>query len=199
VQKNRVLAKGSAPGSSSSSKSLLWVKFTLFCGLVLLLSGGIFMTSRLGHALQFHASGNEATVRTGDGDWRVERPNEVGPGLPVYPDARLVLSGRSGLPTAPKHNQADVYTAIYYSTDPSEFVDNWYLKHLGPEFAHSNSADQEIPGILLDASISDNDIAFVGERGDQVRMVAIAPDSTGTKITLVRFTQRKAYQMDQTR
>ena len=149
------------------------------------------MTSRLGRALKFHNLSNEATVHTGDGDWRVERPSEVGPGLPVYPDAWLVLPGPSGFPTAPKHPQAEVYAAVYHSTDPSEFVNNWYLKHLGPEFVRSNSADQAIPGILLDASISDSDITFVGERGDQISIVAIAMDSTGTKITLVRATKRK--------
>ena len=150
------------------------------------------MTSHLGRALQFHAASSEATVHTGDGDWRVERPSEVGPGLPVYPEASLVLGGRSGLPTAPKHNQAEVYTTIYHSTDPSEFVDDWYLKHLGPEFAPSNGADQEIPGILHDASISDKDVTFVGERGDQIRIVAIAMDSTGTEIKLVRSTKRES-------
>jgi hypothetical protein len=164
------------------------MKLAAFGGLALLVGGGIYMTSRLGSALQFHPAGTEATVRTADGDWRVERPSEEGPGLPVYPEASLVLGGRGGVPAGPKHNQTEVNTTIYHSSDPSEFVNDWYLKHLGPEFAPNSGADRKIPGILLDASISNKDITFVGERGDQIRIVAIATDPTGTEIKLVRST-----------
>src|SRR5579872_3752582 len=175
--------------SASYSGSLLWMKRGLSCGLALLLAGSIFMSSRLGHALQFRATANEATVRTAAGDWHIERPNEVGPGLPVYPDALLVLPGPSDPPTATKNSQGEVQTAIYYSTDPSEFVDTWYLEHLGPEFVRGSSSGKVIPdGVLSGASISNSDVAFVGERGDQIRIVAIATKSTGTKITLARST-----------
>jgi hypothetical protein len=190
MQNTRSSAKAIAPESGSSSESLFWVKLALSCGLALLLGGGIFMASRLGHALQFRAAGNESTIHTADGDWRVERPNEVGPGLPVYPDAGLVLPGGGSAP-APRNNHPDMYTATYYSTDPSEFVGNWYLKHLGPEFARANSADPELQPILRYASIGDNDVTFVGERGDQISVVAIATDANGTKITLVRSAKRK--------
>jgi hypothetical protein len=186
VQNNLVSAKDSA--SDSSFKSLPWIKLAAFGGLALLVGAGIYMTSNLGRALQFHPAGTEATVRTADGDWRVERPSEEGPGLPVYPEASLVLGSRGGVPAGPKHNQSEVYTTIYHSSDPSEFVNDWYLKHLGPEFAPNSSTDRQIPRILLDASITDKDITFVGERGDQVRIVAIATDSTGTEIKLVRST-----------
>lgn len=190
MQNNRVSPKDSA--SDSSFKSFPWMKLALSCGLALLVGGGIFMISHLGRALQFHTASSEATIHTGDGDWRVERPSEVGPGLPVYPEASLVLGGRGGLQTTPKANRAKVYTTIYHSTDPSEFVDDWYLKHLGPEFAAGNGTDQEIPGILHDASISDKDTTFVGERGDQIRIVAITTDSSGTEIKLVRSTRRES-------
>jgi hypothetical protein len=112
--------------------------------------------------------------------------------LPVYPDAGLVLPGGNS-PAVPKNKQSDVYAATYYSSDPSEFVVTWYTKHLGPEFTRATSADQEIPAILRDASIADNDITFVGERGDQIRIVAIATDANGTKITLLRSTKRTAH------
>jgi hypothetical protein len=189
VQNNRVSPKDSA--SDFSFKSFPWMKLALSCGLALLVGGGIYMTSHLGRAVQFHIASSDATIHTGDGDWRVERPSQIGPGLPVYPEASLVLGGRGGLQATPKHNRAEVYTAIYHSTDPSEVVDDWYHKHLGPEFAPSNDADQEIPGILHDASISDKDVTFVGERGDQIRIVAIAMDSTGTEIKLVRSTKHE--------
>jgi hypothetical protein len=167
------------------------MKVALASGLGFLLGGGIFMVSRVGHALQLPAVGEELTLRTPTGDWRVERPNEVGPGLPVYPDAKLVLPGQSVRPAAPKNNQAPAQTAIYYTNDPSEFVGDWYMNHLGSEFVRSNFAARAIPDAPSDLQISDTDITFVGERGDQVRIVTIAADPTGAKITLVRYTKRK--------
>lgn len=192
------MAKLSTTGDSSF-KSLCWMTVALCCGVGLLLGTGMFMASRVGRALQFRAAGAELTLRTPAGDWRVEKPNEIGPGLPVYPDALLVLPQEYTRPPKLRNNQAEVQTAIYQTSDPPDFVDNWYLKHLGPEFVRNNLADKAILDVLSDARISNNDVTFIGERGDQVRIVAIAPDSTGTNITLVRFTQRKAHQMGETR
>jgi hypothetical protein len=43
-----------------------------------------------------------------------------------------------------------------------------------------------LPENFRDAHISDEDIAFIGERGNQVRVVALSQDDAGTKITLLR-------------
>jgi hypothetical protein len=184
------LEKVSPPGTGFSSNSLVGLKIVFFCGLGLVLGGGIFMASRMSHALQFSNVTSEATVRTTAGDWQVERPSEVGPGLPVYPDALLVLPGHGSAPAAPKNNRAEVHSSVYYSADPNDLVDNWYVEHLGSEFTHNTTTDEGgIAGILSDASVSNSHSIFVGQRGDQVRIVAIASDSTGTRITLVRSTK----------
>ena len=182
-----------ATGSSlrNSTRSRFWMTAALASGMVFLIGGAIFMISRVGHALQMPAGGDELTLRTPTGDWRVERPNEVGPGLPVYPDAKLVLPDQRSRPAAPKNNQAPAQTATYYTNDPGEFVDDWYMKHLGSEFVRSDSAARAIPGAPSDLQISSTDVTFVGERGDQVRIVKIAQDSTGAKIMLARYTKRE--------
>lgn len=160
----------------------------LFCGLGFLLGAGIFIASKLGRALQFQAPSG-ITMRTAAGDLRVEKPNETGPGLPVYPEAGLVLPGT--VPAKSKTNETEEQTSIYHTSDPSEFVDSWYVKHLGPEFVRSNAGDKTSPDIPGDVAISNSDITFVGEREDQVRIVAIAMDAAGTKITLVRSNKHK--------
>ncbi len=68
----------------------------------------------------------------------------------------------------------------------SAYVANWYLEHLSPEFVRQDSGPKKLPEALRDAHISDDDIAFVGERGDQIRVVELALDEMGTKITLLR-------------
>lgn len=70
-----------------------------------------------------------------------------------------------------------------------EIVEGWYLGHLGAEFVRHDAGDKVFPGAFREARISDDYVTFVGERSEQVRIAAMAPDSTGTTITLVRFSK----------
>ena len=100
--------------------------------------------------------------------------------------------------SAAAHLQLDddrpqVLASTYHSNASREYVASWYLEHLSPEFARQESGPKKLPEALRDSRISDDDIAFVGERGDQVRAVSLAAENTGTKITLLRsFTKPAA-------
>src|ERR1700674_3591767 len=86
------MAKSSSDsGGASSSKSLLFMMIALTCGFGVLLGGGLLMASRVINALGIRAGSDKTTVRTPLGEFRVEKAKEVGPGLPVYPAAALVL------------------------------------------------------------------------------------------------------------
>src|SRR5467141_4337888 len=89
----QAMARSASSGESSSSKSLFFMMAAIFCGFAILLSAGLLMTSRVIHALQLHSESDKTIVRTPLGDYRVEKAQEVGPGLPVYPQASLVLPG----------------------------------------------------------------------------------------------------------
>lgn len=183
------MAETSIPQDSSSSKSLLWMMIALFCGLGILLGGGIFTASRVLRSMQFRAMGEKLTVHTPAADLRVEKTNEVGPGLPIYPHASLVLPGENVGTATPGGNQAEVQAVTYHTNDIRDIVESWYLGHLGAEFVRHDAGDKVFPEAFREARISDDYITFVGERSEQVRIAAMAPDSTGTKITLVRFTK----------
>jgi len=45
---------------------------------------------------------------------------------------------------------------------------------------------KNLPEVLRNSHISDDDIAFIGERGGQIRVVALALDDMGTRITFLR-------------
>src|ERR1700731_4189919 len=155
-------------------------------GFCILLGGALLMTSRVINALGLRAGSDKTTVRTPLGEFRVEKAREVGPGLPVYPAATLVLPG-----TAAAHLQLDddrpqVLASTYHSNASREYVASWFLEDVSPEFARQESGPKKLPEALRDSRISDDDIAFVGERGDQVRAVSLAAENTGTKITLLR-------------
>jgi len=184
---------GSASDGASSSKSLLFMMIAMTCGFSILLGGALLMTSRVINALGLRVGSDKTTVRTPLGEFRVEKAREVGPGLPVYPAAALVLRGSADAHVPLDDDRPQVMASTYHANASREFVANWYLEHLSPEFARQDSGPKKLPPALRDSQISDEDIAFVGERGDQVRAVSLATEDTGTKITLLRsFTKPPA-------
>jgi hypothetical protein len=176
----------SASGGGPSSQSLLFMMIAMTCGFCVLLGGGLLMASRVIGALGLRAGSDKTTVRTPLGEYRVERAKEVGPGLPVYPASTLVLPGAAAARLPLNDDQPQVLASTYHTNSSREYVAIWYLEHLSPEFARQDSGPKKLPEALRDSRISDDDIAFVGERGDQVRIVALSTEDTGTKITLLR-------------
>lgn len=179
------MAKSSSD-SAPSSKSLLFMMIAMTCGFCVLLGAGLLMASRVIGALGLRAGSDKTTVRTPLGEFRVEKAKEVGPGLPVYPAATLVLPGAAAAHVASTDDQPQVISSTYHTNSSREYVANWYVEHLSPEFARQDTGPKKLPDAFRDSRISDDEIAFVGERGDQVRVVALATDEMGTKITLLR-------------
>ncbi len=176
----------SASGGAPSSKSLLFMMIAMTCGFCVLLAGGIVMASRVIQAMQLRSGSDKTTVRTPLGDFRIEKAKQVGPGLPVYPQSDLVLPGADSSHVSLNDDAAQVLSSTYHANASREFVVNWYMEHLSPEFARQDSGPKKLPEVFSNSHITDDDIAFVGERGDQVRVVALSADDTGTKITLLR-------------
>lgn len=181
------MAEGSTSGSSSSSKSLMWMMVALFAGLGVLLAGGLFIASRVVRSMGLASASVKDTVRTPGGSFRVEKDTLAGPGLPVYPRASLVVPGENSTETAMKEAQNGIETSTYHTTDSREFVDSWYAKHLSPDFARHDAGENPQAAIFRDARVSEGDVAFVAERNQKVRIVALSLDSGGTKISLIRF------------
>jgi hypothetical protein len=186
------MAEGSVSGNSSSSKSLMWMMICFFAGLGILLAGGLFVASRVVRSMGLAAATAKETLRTPGGSFRLEKETEVGPGLPVYPRSSLVVPGEEAAAEAIKQAQNGIQTSTYHTTDVRDFVDEWYSKHLSPEFARRDAGDKPVPAIFSDARVTDNDIAFVAERDQMVRIVALSVDSGGTKISLIRFSKSAA-------
>jgi hypothetical protein len=189
------MAKGSASvgsGNASSSKSLMWMMIALFSGLGVLLAGGLFVAGKVVRSMGLSAASAKDTVRTPGGSFRLEKETEVGPGLPVYPRSALIVPDDQTALAAVKQAQNGFETSTYHTTDSRDSVDSWYLKHLSPEFARHGSDEKPVPEIFADARVSGDDIAFMAQREQVVRIVALSLDSGGTRISLIRFAKPTA-------
>src|SRR5215813_7069572 len=128
------MSDGSASGNASQSKSLMYMMVGFFFGTVALLGVGFLLVNRVIHTVGLSASGNANTVRTSNGSYTLERPDQIGPALPVYPRATLELPAVSDTAAAIKEAQAGMTVSTYHTTDARDFVETWYSQHLNPEF-----------------------------------------------------------------
>ena len=181
------MADSSATGNSSSSKSLMWMMIALFVGLGAMLGGGLFLANRMVGSFGLATASSKDTIRTPNGNFRLEKQNEAGPTLPVYPNATLVLPNEKTAALAMQERKQGITAVTYQTRDTRDSVDIWYSKNLGPEFARHDAGDKPLPEIFRDTHVSDSDIAYLAERGRQVRIVALTLDATGTSISLLRF------------
>jgi len=177
----------SISGNSSQSKSLLWMMIGFFAGIAVLLGGGFLLVNKVVRSVGLSAaSSSQNALHTPTGTVRLQKQDQVGPGLPVYPRSALELPDASSTSTALKERENGVTVALYHSMDTRDFVDNWYSQHLSPEFKRRDPGEKPVPEIFKDTNVADSDIAFVAERGQQSRIVALSMDETGTKIALIR-------------
>jgi hypothetical protein len=186
------MADKSGSDAAFFSKSLFLMMVAIFGGIALLFGGGMFIASRVIHAMGLRATSDKTTVRTPIADFRIQKRDEVGPGLPVYPRASLVVPGQDAALAVSGDDQPQIVYATYHTNDSREFVLDWYAGHLSPDFVRHNAGVEPLPETLREARIPGNDIAFLGERGNQIRIVALTEDSTGTKITLERTSKRES-------
>jgi hypothetical protein len=181
-----VVASSSTMGGSSS-KSLMWMMIALFSGLGVMIAGGIVMANRLVGNFGLAAASNKGTIRTPAGSFRLEKEDETGPTLPIYPNAMLVLPDQKSAALAIQERKQGISSVTYQTHDTRATVDLWYQQNLGPEFARKDSGDKPLPEVFRNAHLADSDIAFIAERGRQVRVVALSMDATGTSVSLLRF------------
>ena len=182
------MAQNSASNDSSSPRASLWGITALMGCLLCLLIAGLFSAARLVRSLQFSSATDKHTIRTPIGDFRMQKPGQVGPGLPLYPGSALLLpNGKALAHVSPAdHELEQTLTATYHSNDPQSSVVNWYAEHLDSEFVRSPAELAAFTDVFRLLQIEPGAITFLGKRGDQQRLVALQSDPSGTTIFLVR-------------
>ena len=153
--------------------------------LLCLVAAGLFTAARLVRSMQFSSATDKRTIRTPIGDFRLQKAGQAGPGLPLYPGATLVLPSGKVI-TALSSDQQQTLTTTYHSNDPQSSVITWYAEHLDSEFVRSQADHTPFAAVFHQLQIEPNAIAFLAQRGDQHRVVALQQDPTGITIILVR-------------
>jgi hypothetical protein len=183
------MAESSASGESSSSKSLMFMTIAVFLGLSCLLGGGLFFANRVVRSIGLVASTSRDTIHTPGGSYRIEKQNDVGPGLPVYPNTEMVLPTEKTAAAALQARKSGITSVTYQTPDTRDEVQDWYIKHLGREFTRHEAGETPLPEVFRNVRISDTAVAFLAERGQQVRIVSLSVSPKGTSISLFRFTK----------
>jgi hypothetical protein len=191
-----VMAEGSVSGNSSSSKSLMWMTAALFAGMAVLLVGGLFLAGRVVRSFGIRASlGGPQTVQTKQGTYRLEREKEVGPAVPLYPHASLVVPDDDAAVLEAKDAEKGIGRVTYESDDSRDFIDKWYQDHL-PQVFERHSAETPLTADLTSARVQDNDIAFSATKNGHTRIVVLSEIAAGTKISIVRMDKPEAAASD---
>lgn len=168
---------------------LWWLLGLLVAGIVILGVGGVLAARFFLRSV--HVSQDRVEVQTPIGEIKVAKNVAADPGLPVYPGAAMVEPGATVELTAPNDEGIHVTAAHYRTSDTLEKVDAWYREHLGPEFEREGAGKAERKKNIFGIQVKSDDVAFISEKNDLVRVVAIEKRMAGVEIALARIGKRE--------
>jgi hypothetical protein len=172
------------------NRTLWWILgvFGMVCAVLVVL--GLVVGLYFARHVRVKQSAQQVSITSPVGDLKVHE-NEAGntTGLPVYPDATASKSGATvEFQPAGEDAGTRIVAAEYFTGDSLDKVEAWYAKQLGPEFTlEKHGHGRRIAGW----NSGDADAAFVDEKPDRTRVVAIERSDERVKITLVRVSKRE--------
>lgn len=176
----------------SSSNIWLWVIGLVVAGTLILGIGALFVTRFLVQRIAISRAGESVEINTPVGSVKATKDESANPGLPIYPGAKLAQPGGSVELGVPDEESVSLTSAHYRTIDPIEKVDAWYREQLSADFKREGPGvmnhKKNISGII----VKSNDIAFISEKDDLVRVVALQKGSNGVEIALLRVGKSEA-------
>ena len=177
------------PETPEKKASLLaWVLGLLGAGIVILGLGAFLAVRFLAREVQVIHTGDTVTVRTPAGEVKVTKGGDD-TGLPEYPGARLTEPGATVGIEAPNGEEASVIVAKYRTDDPLDQVDAWYKERLGPDFDREGPGKMDRKKTIFGTEIRSTDIAYLDDKEEIKKVVALRRSGAGTEIILIRIAQ----------
>jgi hypothetical protein len=168
--------------------ALLWILAIVGGGFVVLVLGGLLVASLFIRKVHVSETGNQVEIETPAGALRVNSDQLHSTGLPVYPGAKEVKSEGAAVElSAASGAGLGIATEKYIASGDLDAVSQWYTQKLGSSYERSDkgsSAHREHVS-------SDADVAYIYQKGDNTRIVALTRKSNGVEIELVRIGKKE--------
>jgi hypothetical protein len=185
----------SPPPAPPPNNAVWWILGIAGAGIVVLILLGLSLAGMILRRVNISNSGNRVAIETPAGSIHVNKSAHA-TGLPVYPGATaLEENGNASVEIGTDEAHLGIAAETYRCMDRLDQVQAWYEKRLGSDFhieasrdAHHAKGNRSREG----ARSTDHDVAFVDDRGDGARIVALDRAGSGTKITLLIVGERRA-------
>jgi hypothetical protein len=173
------------------NKAVWWILGIVVGGIVIMIVFGLALAGMFLRRVHVNGSDKNVDIQTPVGELKVNTDSAHSTGLPVYPgavhsddqdkSAQIELnSGDSGVGLAVEN---------YTTRDSLGQVLAWYQTHLSASFKRENP--QELKNDHEGNVDHKADVAFVDDRGDGARVVALTKRGDGVSISLVRVGKRE--------
>jgi hypothetical protein len=185
-----LLPPGAAVPPQRQSQAALWIAVILGCCVAAAIVAGLLMVRLIVHRVKIREAGNKVAIETPVGSINVNKAGAHATGLPVYPGATLSGDNGGSVELSGRDANVGLATEEYRTGDPVAQVQAWYRQRLGSEFHLETGGTSRERRTKLHIDASDHEMAFVDDRNDGARIVALDNGDGGTKITLVRVGKR---------
>jgi hypothetical protein len=172
------------------NNAVWWILGIVGGGIALLVFLGLILAGVIVRHIHVSETGNKVKIETPVGELRVNKGELHATGLPVYPGAIAVKDKGATIQLSAENSGVGIAAGEYHTNDSLEKVQAWYRNHLGPEFRLEKGGDsfrlaKRHPGV------NDSELAFVDDKGDGARVVALKKSGDGTDMDLVRVGKRE--------
>src|SRR5580704_7525291 len=173
------------------NNAIWWILGIVAAGIIVMFLFGVTLAGLFIHHLKVHNSGDKVDIQTPVGALSVDKAGHHATGLEIYPGASASSDNKAASVNLSANDTAvGIATEQYETKDPIDFVQAWYKRHLGPDFHLETGKDSSMHSNGA-VKLNDDDVSFVDDRHNGVRVVALKKSSSGTEITLVRVGKKE--------
>lgn len=188
-------ATSPAPQPASEEKEgglWVWLLGLVVAGIVILGVGGMIVAGYLSRSIQVTQRGHEVEITTPAGGLKMSRNAAADTGLPVYPGALVNEPGGTVELMGADGEAVGVTAAKYRTPDPLEKVDTWYQEQLGKDFSREGIGITLKKKDIFGIEVRSDDIAFISDKDDMLRVVALRKRGLQTEIAMARIGKTEA-------
>jgi len=165
---------------------LLWILGIVGGGILLLVVCGLVVAGMVLRHVRVDHAGDNVAIETPAGALRISKGDAHSTGLPEYPGAVASKDQSADIEVSSNNKRAGVAIEKFHTSDSRDVVVAWYRKHLSPSFRLETNESAKAVARKWDTDVDPDDIAFVDDRDDGARVIALKAVGASTDIVLVR-------------